>query len=434
MNVTIVPSFVPNPSGRGTLGLLWECLFTYFLCLWTVVHPDIIGRSKDMMFWEFKTNSKFGWCCLIFFFPEYAVFVLVCEHLLVREVLRRANEYSRRDREPATTGLPGDEIPVDLVPLATASESHPATVHTQSCPVTQKIVGTGPNWGLAHGYFVAMGGIKFKYDDNEAVFPTLVEIIKLAEGNMMLPTASFLNTKIQALQKSDKLAKALVCLQVSWLIVQAIARRIEKLPVTLLELNTIAQVWVTLVIYGLWWFKPQGIEEVVEIDFSHCQKCQERLRENGITRSKILFDSTPISDYQPPTGVASFVTPIAIIPIVIAVYVAIDALGWTAHFPTHAEMIVWNVSICILAAGMGLGTILALGALASFKLSGAQLAFVCAVLLGGLARIVLTIEALLSIRSLPLGAYSRDVPGRARFGQPGPARTEFGPKLCRNGM
>jgi hypothetical protein len=88
-----------------------------------------------------------------------------------------------------------------------------------------------------------MGCLKFKHDEYEAQFPLPHGIQQLARCNM-LPTVSFLNTKIQALQKSDQLAKTLVCLQVSWLIIQAIARRVGKLPVTLLELNTVAQVWI----------------------------------------------------------------------------------------------------------------------------------------------------------------------------------------------
>src|SRR5271156_6454259 len=135
----------------------------------------------------------------------------------------------------------------------------------------------------------------------------------------MLPKASFLNAKIQALQKSDKLAKALVCLQVSWLIIQAIARRIEELPITLLELNTIAQVWITLVLYGLWWYKPQDIAESIEIDFSHCQQCQEKLQENGITPSRPLFADT-LSERGLDLRVDDMVR-IGIIQIVSAVYI-----------------------------------------------------------------------------------------------------------------
>src|SRR5271156_4470766 len=130
MNVTIAPSFVPNPPWRGTLGLVWECLFTYFLCLWTVVHADVRG-------------SKLWYCGAIFFFPEATLFLVLYEYLTAREVCRRANK-DIRDRPLSTdTGLQGDEIPVDLALLTSSSQSHLETGHDPSCPVSQKIVGRG---------------------------------------------------------------------------------------------------------------------------------------------------------------------------------------------------------------------------------------------------------------------------------------------------
>ena len=30
--------FEPVPNGRGTVSLLWQCLSTNFLCLFTVLH------------------------------------------------------------------------------------------------------------------------------------------------------------------------------------------------------------------------------------------------------------------------------------------------------------------------------------------------------------------------------------------------------------
>jgi hypothetical protein len=347
MNVTVAPSFVPNPPGRGTLGLLWECLFTYFLCLWTVGHTNVVDLPDQWL----KLTSKFGWCCLIFFLPEWAVYLVVLECLRARDVRRRANKDIRADQDGERV-LPTGLARYAEVPQAISSRAPQETGHEPFCPVTRKIVGPGSRWGLTHGHLVEMGGLKFKHDENEAEFPLPDGIQQLSKGNM-LPTVSFLSAKIQALQKSDKLAKILVCLQpeVSWLIIQAIARRIAKLPVTLLELNTIAQVWITLVIYGLWWFKPQGIAEVIEVDFSHCNQCRKQLRENGTWP---LFSSTrqTNTDAWPSSQISrkfsvSFL--FGIISIAGTVYIAVDALGWTAYFPTHSEMIVWRVSICIFA-------------------------------------------------------------------------------------
>jgi len=405
MNVTLAPSFVANPSGRGTLGLVWECLFTYFLCLWTVVHPNAV--SSDPIF---ETKSKFKWCCMIFFLPEVALALVVAEYLTAREVRSNANkDRDYRDAERAiATGKPDkDDVEVDLEPLATSSEQSPPKIqHESNCPVTQKIVGWGPKWGLAQGYFVQMGAIKFKLEESvEAEFATADGIGQLAKCNM-LPTVKFVDEKTHVLRKADKLAKALVCLQVSWLIIQTIARRVEELPVTLLELNTIAQVWITLVIYGLWWFKPQGIEDTVEIDFSNCPKCQEQLSENGVTPSQThLFKSAKNEDTLPLARGAALVI-ICLIQIVSSLYIAIDALGWTAYFPTRAEMIVWQVCICMLAASTFFFLIVTRCVAIDARSEVTGWFVFVAMLFAVTGRIVLMIESFISIRSLPVGAYS----------------------------
>jgi hypothetical protein len=35
-----------GPSGRGTLNILWTCLSTLSLCVWTAVHPNIKPSMK----------------------------------------------------------------------------------------------------------------------------------------------------------------------------------------------------------------------------------------------------------------------------------------------------------------------------------------------------------------------------------------------------
>jgi len=243
--------------------------------------------------------------------------------------------------------------------------------------------------------------MKFKLEQNGASeFPWLGGIQRLAKCNM-LPTTSFLNKKIKVLQRSDKLVKTIVCIQVSWLIIQAIARKIEELPVTLLELNTIAQVWVALFIYALWWFKPQGIADIIEIDFSHCQQCQKQLREHGITMSTPFFCATSVEHWRR-QRIVNVSLLLGLIPIVSAVYLTIDALGWTAYFPTRAERIIWHVSICMFATGTML---LPVATFLSYMDHPrvADVVGVCAVSAGVLGRVVLTIEAFISIRSLPVG-------------------------------
>ncbi|MCJ1403744.1 hypothetical protein MMC11_006967 [Xylographa trunciseda] len=61
--------------------------------------------------------------------------------------------------------------------------------------------------------------------------------------------------------KSDNLSKVLSILQALWMLSQIVGRLIVKLPITLLEINTLAHILSALIIYMLWWNKPKLINE-----------------------------------------------------------------------------------------------------------------------------------------------------------------------------
>jgi len=47
-NSTIpVVAWAPEPQTRGTIGLLWSCLVTIFLCTWSAVHPNLPAATDS---------------------------------------------------------------------------------------------------------------------------------------------------------------------------------------------------------------------------------------------------------------------------------------------------------------------------------------------------------------------------------------------------
>ena len=389
MNVTFAPSFVPDPPGRGTLGLVWQCCSTYFLCLWTVIHPNVFD-ADDLL----SRHSKFVWCFIIFFGPEAAILQAVGEYFNSKKLCHHANN-----------GVDGDIERRH----STASRSTPSQHldHEPLCPVSRGIVGRGPRWGLSHGYLARMGAMEFKFDENPAGLPSCEAIEKLAKCGM-LPTVGYLNTQIKALRKSDQRVKTIACIQLLWLVVQTIARKVDGLPVTLLELNTLAQIWITLLIYGLWWYKPQGIEHVTTIDFGACKKCQQQLGANGITLDPRLKpdDWRRIGHYSK----SEILIGTVVILFGITVYIVIEFLGWKAYFPTSAEMLVWRVSLCVFVASAGTFLLFQLINLYTTLLERIMDRIQAVVAVGicfvVFARLVLTIEPFVSLRKLPIDAYS----------------------------
>lgn len=68
--------------------------------------------------------------------------------------------------------------------------------------------------------------------------------------------------------KADTLAKALVIVQVSWMVVQTVSRRIVGYPITLLEVHTLVHVACAIGMYGLWFKKPLDVRDPAWVDAS----------------------------------------------------------------------------------------------------------------------------------------------------------------------
>ena len=69
--------------------------------------------------------------------------------------------------------------------------------------------------------------------------------------------------------KANILAKALVCFQVTWMLVQTISRKIVGYPITLLEVHTLVHVACAIGMYGLWFQKPLDVQDPVWTDSSN---------------------------------------------------------------------------------------------------------------------------------------------------------------------
>ncbi|TFK70479.1 hypothetical protein BDN72DRAFT_722282, partial [Pluteus cervinus] len=62
--------------------------------------------------------------------------------------------------------------------------------------------------------------------------------------------------QVQDRSKGDFLSKGLVTLQTSWFTLECIARFQRHLPITELEVVTLAFAVLNIITYGFWWDKP----------------------------------------------------------------------------------------------------------------------------------------------------------------------------------
>ena len=67
-----VHGWIAEPSGRGTAGLLYNCLVTIFLCVWSALHIPIPKRNAS---WGHNLLYKAGLALFAIIAPEYVFLV-----------------------------------------------------------------------------------------------------------------------------------------------------------------------------------------------------------------------------------------------------------------------------------------------------------------------------------------------------------------------
>lgn len=113
--LVLEPPYVKSPDGRGTVELLPSCLLTFFTCIWTAVHPNIVPlRSEWSYFWY-----KLGWGLNGIFLPE----IVICAAFIQRRESRRVLNRWRNhfiDLEASQSGLQSMETPTTVLPATVA--------------------------------------------------------------------------------------------------------------------------------------------------------------------------------------------------------------------------------------------------------------------------------------------------------------------------
>lgn len=114
-----------------------------------------------------------------------------------------------------------------------------------------------------------MGGfvvdVRHLHNRFERVTLTSAGVRLLAEEGLFLEIA---DDSIRDKSKADWLAKALVCIQVLWLVLQILDRVVFGLPIALIELHTAIHVACALILYTFWFHKPKDINDPTVIESS----------------------------------------------------------------------------------------------------------------------------------------------------------------------
>jgi hypothetical protein len=93
LNHDIVTSWVSSPNQRGTCDILYSCVVTITLCIFTVLHLNIPAyREKH---WK-QYRRKFKWMFIAIIVPEFVLFMAYTQFQGARQVRDSLNSPSKR--------------------------------------------------------------------------------------------------------------------------------------------------------------------------------------------------------------------------------------------------------------------------------------------------------------------------------------------------
>lgn len=252
---------------RTLLSIIWSCLVTIFACIWVVVHRNIPGPRQS---WIAVRLEWLKIVVLTLLVPEWILAWAVRQFLTARQVAKQL-ELARRElkekpdrpprgevREDNDTGSQGEagssimdegERDVDpILPKSRAAEEWEVERPVEFAIETH-LGRTNEPWTITHGFFVVMGGFHYYYDGKPLYPLDSSQVVALVKtGTLVPPTEHELKDK----SKGDALSKSFIIIQTLWFVIQCIARRIEHLPITKLEIMTLAYTVITIAMYGFW--------------------------------------------------------------------------------------------------------------------------------------------------------------------------------------
>ncbi|KAF2676718.1 hypothetical protein K458DRAFT_379424 [Lentithecium fluviatile CBS 122367] len=285
--------WVAEPTGRGTLGLLYTCGLTIFLCTYSAVHPNppALDDSKSKILLR-KIENLVG-CILA---PEFLALQALEDFLGVHKLKRKVCL---------------NNLKLEL-------------------------------WSLKQYHFLYMGGFVVQTDPtNKKCFLPKDFLRLIKEEVVEMPIIE--NEDIDDRSKASWVTKSIALVQVSWFLTQLLARAIKHLPVTTLELYTLSIVICAFVTYISFWQKPFDVQRPVVLR----ALITEYEWPESVHRMQLRKDSNM-------SGLSNVEEGFLLV-LICAAFAACHLIGWNFSFAGLAEKWLWRAgSVCCFALPIAL--------------------------------------------------------------------------------
>lgn len=349
-----------SPDGRGTLDILWSCLITTFLCSWSTLFLNVPGSSSSRFHFLLY---KLKWMAFTIFFPEMLTGLAAEQWRTARQSVEDFARLQKEWEESKDKASP---------------ETLDNLVRIKAAP-----------WNMRHAFFADMGGILLSFPDFQS-FPITGHQLAFLVRKGYMPYPAVKEKEIWDKNKADSFARALTVIQICWFSVSSLARCVQQLGLTTLELTTLSFIFCTVQTLFFWSHKPLDVEEPIEVP------CPTTLREILLKEDsqQILkrYVQTPLDCLNPPVSRTSLTAPFmfgiragffqlgkppkrlpartfsnaTITPprgltpgdliyafIYVSSYFGIHLAAWNFFFPTETERLLWRIASFVL---LGLST------------------------------------------------------------------------------
>ncbi|TDL15019.1 hypothetical protein BD410DRAFT_856986 [Rickenella mellea] len=388
-------------NGRTVSDIVWSCLTTIFLCTWVAIHPNIPAPYESSL--EIGLR-RLGIVIMALIAPEIIILLAMRQWIASRRL---------------------------------AKEHH------------------SEGWTQTHGFVALMGGFMLFNGDKALYTLSPKELDRLwRNGKIEFPKIS--KEDIEDKSKGDIISKGFVIIQTTWFVLQCIARGVEGLAITELELVTLAFAVLNLATYALWWNKPLNVQRSIPVrlsDEGHVSnqaikeeevhgmfnRAAQRIIELWSSQfwERILLPKSPSGAMTADgftTGakkVSSFYAgdrghdvwnatlPSAAFAVIFG---AVHCIGWSFEFPSHVHEILWRtcslVITCMPVAMVSLVKLIhillgirdrrddiAADVSEIFRNGVGVMAGIILPILYVVARMILLVESFLLLKSLPPGAF-----------------------------
>ena len=383
--------WVDQPNQRGTIDIIWSCVVTLGIGVWAMLHLNVPAKTDGEITLFIRRVRWMMWAILA---PELLMLFACGQWASARRSVAEMRSLGNSD------------------------------------------------WTMVHAFYADSGGFLLHSEDTVS-FPVTAKQIYYLVQRRYLPPPDITRKEIWDKSKADRFTKVIASFQAIWLVAQVTARGIQHLPVTLLELSTVALITCAATTAIFWFQKPLGVETPSDL---HLETSIRNVLRLAGDEAKEVFRDTPLDFIEPRIytsgqlplhqcwGVQERPLPrlpndrdprlhnsktILIITVPTAAFSLLHLIAWHFDFPTKTELLLWRwtcVSMTII-----LGTYCATEATSivaeGYRTSGlttpkgyklrwpTNLLFFVPGFLYMCARLIVIVEVIISLRLLPAGCF-----------------------------